>query len=464
MSDATAIRNLEERLSRRIGLDPASISPGLVARAVRSRMAERGLNDLEAYAQLAASSDEECQALVEDVVIPESWFFRDDRPFRLLRELARTGWLANPARPPLRVLSLPCARGEEPYSIVMTLVDAGLPSDRFIVDAVDVSARVLAHAELGVYSTNAFRGVDPSTRDRYFRPCHRGFELDSAIRTRVRFRVANLFDPDLLLGEPPYDVVFCRNLLIYLTVEARSRALAILDRLLAADGLLVVGHADRLGEVTGSACPFVSIGDPGSFAFRKRSSSVPAARPAPPSPRSRIGPRTGTPRAIPSPSTAASPRPIPASASVSVPASSSIPDTAATPFREAAEVSNQAGAGRADTAANHGEPPPCTLVERVAELANQGLHREAIEACRRLLSQKGPNAPAYYLLGAVHQAAGDRRQAEDCFHKAVYLDPSHDEALLALALLAERRGDLGAAAGYRRRAERAVLRKAPENS
>ena len=59
-------------------------------------------------------------------------------------------------------------------------------------------------------------------------------------------------------------------------------------------------------------------------------------------------------------------------------------------------------------------------------------------------------------MGMICQAAGDRRRAEDCFHKAVYLDPRHDEALLALALLAERRGDHDAAAGFRRRAERTV--------
>jgi chemotaxis protein methyltransferase WspC len=58
-------------------------------------------------------------------------------------------------------------------------------------------------------------------------------------------------------------------------------------------------------------------------------------------------------------------------------------------------------------------------------------------------------------MGMIRQAAGDRRRAEECFHKTIYLDPGHDEALLALALLAERRGDPAAAAGFRRRAHRA---------
>ena len=90
-------------------------------------------------------------------------------------------------------------------------------------------------------------------------------------------------------------------------------------------------------------------------------------------------------------------------------------------------------------------------------LANRGHFTEAIAACEQHLRQKGLAAPTYFLLGMICQAAGNRRRAEECFHKTVYLDPRHDEALLALALLAERRGDHDAAAGYRRRAERTVV-------
>ena len=79
--------------------------------------------------------------------------------------------------------------------------------------------------------------------------------------------------------------------------------------------------------------------------------------------------------------------------------------------------------------------------------------------CEHYLRLQGPSAAAYYLMGVIHQAAGDRRRAEECFHKAVYLEPGHDAALLALALLAERRGDASASAAFRRRAERAVLKK-----
>ncbi len=106
-------------------------------------------------------------------------------------------------------------------------------------------------------------------------------------------------------------------------------------------------------------------------------------------------------------------------------------------------------------------PDPPSLLEQAAELANQARHTEAIAACEQHLRLKGPGAAAYYLMGMICQAAGDRRRAEDCFRKTIYLDPGHDEALLTLAVSAERRGDRDAAAAFRRRARRTAA--APVN-
>ena len=222
-----------------------------------------------------SNSEAEQQALIEEVIVPESWFFRDERPFRWLADHVRAGWIAAPWRPPLLALSLPCAGGQEPYSIAITLRDAGLPARRFGIDAVDVGARMLEIARRGVYSANAFRGASDSPESRWtrhFRRQPQGYEIDPAIRSTVRFVQANVLDPALLAGSPPYDVVFCRNLLIYLDAPARARVLATLDRLMADDGVLFIGHADRL-EASGMPSRFAAVGEPGCFAYRR------AARP-----------------------------------------------------------------------------------------------------------------------------------------------------------------------------------------
>jgi chemotaxis protein methyltransferase WspC len=445
---------IEGLLARRIGLDPVTVGPHMVLRAARRRMAELGLDELGAYASRLGQSEPELQALIEEVVIPESWFFRDERPFLWLADHVRARWVGEPSRAPLRVLSLACAGGEEPYSIAITLRDVGLPARRFRIDAVDVSARRLAFARHGIYSANAFRGCELGGRAQYFREHPQGFEVVPAIRAAVHFLQASVLDPKLLEGSPPYDVLFCRNLLIYLDAPARICVLAALDRLLAADGVLFIGHADRLERI-GEPSRFQAVGEPGCFAYRKTSGSrvgsgewgvgsedlirsgqwaASGERGAESGERKaeRNGPHGAPHRSIPSPQG---------------------------PPAEKEER-------RAEPALPHSPLPTAhsPLLEQAAELANRGLYAEAIATCDQHIRLKGRGASAYYLMGMICQAAGDRRRAEECFHKTVYLDPKHDEALLALSLLAERRGDRGAADGFRRRARRTSAPTGTEGS
>ncbi len=100
---------IETLLAKRIGLDPVSVGSQLIVRAARLRMKELGLADLATYTDRLRQSESELQELVEQVVVSESWFFRDERPFQWLRDHVRARWMNNPARPPLRILSLPCA-------------------------------------------------------------------------------------------------------------------------------------------------------------------------------------------------------------------------------------------------------------------------------------------------------------------------------------------------------------------
>jgi chemotaxis protein methyltransferase WspC len=426
---AAELRAIGRLLAERIGLDPSAPGSHLILRGIRQRMSELGLDDLAAYEWRVRQSEQEFQALVEEVVVAESWFFRDERPWQWLGEHVRTRWLAHPGRPPLRALSLACAGGEEPYSIAITLWDLGLPARRFQIDAVDVSARRLAAARRGVYSANAFRGADLGGRARYFRPHSQGYELDPAIRATVRFLQASVLDPRLLEGSCPYDVLFCRNLLIYLDAPARARVMAAIDRLLAPDGKLFIGHADRL-DATGAEPKFKPAGDAGSFAYRRvAGGAVPA--------QDELRPLRPLLDLIPS---------------IGEPAGA----TAAQGSPGASAAASRSGDRRdAAFAPPHASAAP-SLLDQASQLANQGRFAEAIAMCQRCLQLKGHSTAGYFLMGMICQAAGDRRRAEDCFQKAVYLDPRHDEALLALALLAESRGDRTAAAGFRRRAERTV--------
>jgi chemotaxis protein methyltransferase WspC len=406
-------------LTGRLGLDPSAIGSGLIPRAVRSRMRAVGLHDLEAYAALVRGSEAELQELIEEVVVPESWFFRDVLPFRFLLEYARSGWTVRPKREPIRVLSIPCAGGEEPYSIAVALDDAGLPPDRCRIDAVDVSVHRLALARQGVFSRNALRGMSPDVVARWFREHPQGLQIVDAIRRRVHFRQGNILDPRLLADESPYDVIFCRKLLNYFKADSRAAAAARRERLLAAVGVLIVGHADPLGPPAAAAPRFVLAAEPGAFAYRRRTANS-ILTPAPVAP---------------------------AQAFVFTPFVHHNVDVVEGPDRPPAPR------------ALHADDDPRPILEQAAEHADQGRHGQALACCEAEIRRGGPSAAALALMGVIHQAAGRRTQAESCFHKAIYLDPHHDEALLALALIAERRGDRAAASGFRRRADRALKNK-----
>ena len=109
-------------------------------------------------------------------------------------------------------------------------------------------------------------------------------------------------------------------------------------------------------------------------------------------------------------------------------------------------------------------PQPPTgddLLREAHELANAGRHAEALEACRRQQQAAGPSAAVFFLMGMLHQAAGDLERAEACLHKTLYMDPAHDEAFLALAVVATQRGDDQMAEHYRQSGARVRSRKGP---
>ncbi|EFV86556.1 chemotaxis protein methyltransferase, partial [Achromobacter xylosoxidans C54] len=218
-------------LKRKMGLDSGSIGAAAVERAVRHRMQSVGSDDEHDYLMRLQTSPAEMQQLIEAVIVPETWFFRYPESQAAMAALARERLFAPGAETrQLRVLSVPCSSGEEPYSIAMALLDAGVPAERFQVDAVDISERMVAFARRACYGRNSFRGESLSYRDRYFTETADGHQLTEHVTARVRLLAGNLFDPALLPNAAPYDFVFCRNLLIYFDAPTQERAVTVLRR------------------------------------------------------------------------------------------------------------------------------------------------------------------------------------------------------------------------------------------
>ena len=231
-------------LKERIGLDVTSVGPAIIERAVRQRStANHALTADDYWHRLQGSRDEQ-QALIEAVIVPETWFFRYPESFATLAKLAATRLAQINNLRALRILSLPCSTGEEPYSIAMALLDAGLKPHQFKVEGMDVSPLSVEKARRAVYGKNSFRGQDIEFRERYFTAENEGYRLDERVLDQVRLQVGNLLDPTLLANEPAYDFVFCRNLLIYFDLPTQQQVFEVLKRLTHVDGVLFIGPAE----------------------------------------------------------------------------------------------------------------------------------------------------------------------------------------------------------------------------
>src|SRR5262249_55150300 len=154
--------------------------------AINTRMRALDVREPDEYLSLLSGRSEELAALIEEVVVNETWFLRDRTPFTYVARHARDHW------PVVRVLSVPCSTVEEPYSIAIALLDAGFSASEFTIDAYDISSRAIAVAKRAVYGAVAFRGDDGELRDKHFRQTHDGWLLREEIRESVRFTRGNL--------------------------------------------------------------------------------------------------------------------------------------------------------------------------------------------------------------------------------------------------------------------------------
>jgi chemotaxis protein methyltransferase WspC len=400
------LTEVEKLLSARLGFDVHTIGRHAVAAVIRQSMEEAGCSDPTSYARLLAADSEAWNRLVDRVVVSETWFFRDTEPFNLVAERARAHMFRQPSRV-LRILSCPCSTGEEAYSLVIAMLHAGAAAESFIVDAVDVSRSALDSAEAAVFRARSFRENDLIYHVPYFDPPNGDglWRLNRSVGQLVRFRQGNLIEPDFLGDEAPYDVLFCRNLLIYLHSEARLLAIRALRRLVAEDGVLVLGHAEA---AFAREHGFRPTGHAAAFAFiRPGERVVPKTRPAI---------RGKQPPSVPfQPS------------SIATTATSANPDVPPAPVNPSPL-----------------EPEPSQL-GLARQAADAGQLHEALRSCGEHLKSVPDSAEGHFLLGVIQDALCHPELAVSSFRKTLYLDPTHREALLHLALKREAAGDVAGA-------------------
>ena len=414
-----------------------------LAYSLGERFSMRGVTTVDDYLELLDGDAEELQALLNEVTIQETHFFRNPPQFRALRQHVLPQLLRRAATgsKKLRVWSAGCSTGEEPYSIAMLLRELLPLTDGWDVKVVatDVSTRALAAARTGRYGARALQAAPPEDVARWFVQSGDEYVVRPEVRELVEFRHHNLVAEQVPFGkDEPIDLLLCRNVTIYFSRETTRRLMAQFHEALSEGGYLFLGHSETLWQVN-DAFRLVTLGD--AFVYRK---DVPGEERRTVLPDRRTGddglPADGERRtskndrraarweALTKPRTLPFPRP----------------------------SSSRGGGGRtlesvsvAATAPAYSDP-----IEEVRAALREGRYADAASLARAVTVAEPLRADAYYLHGLALANQGLDSDALVELRKAVYVDPMAGFAHFLLAGVLARLGDAqGAARSYKAAAE-----------
>lgn len=252
-TDSSALRGLDALrtlVERRFGLELRPEDDGRHAAFLVELATARGLYPDQLVASLSA---EDLALLADRLTVNETFFFRNAEHFTALRALVLPALLetARAEQRAVRVLSAGCASGEEAFSVAIALEGVGALSHEIAITAVDLSPSVIERAKRARFSAWSLRATPDDVRSRYFNRDGQEWALTPRIAERVRFELGNLSDPlGAFWSMVPYDLILCRNVLMYFSSEAMDQALARIERALRMGGFLFLGHAESLRSRT----------------------------------------------------------------------------------------------------------------------------------------------------------------------------------------------------------------------
>ncbi|MGI5177042.1 CheR family methyltransferase [Dactylosporangium sp. CA-152071] len=395
------VARLRELLSVRLGLTFDDKRDPQLAATLRARAGQHGLSGRGYLDRLGTAWNNELAALAEAVTVNETYFFRNIEQFNVLAEVVLPARVrARATQRCLRLLSVGCSTGEEAYTLAMVAAQRVEPSWDVSIVGLDVNRAALRVAAAGRYSQWSLRETPDAVQQRWFRAAADGVEIDERLRGRVRFLEYNAVNDDPVLFAPDtYDVVFCRNLLMYLTPRTVAAAVARITRALAPGGYLFLGHTDTLG----SKPPALAVQHThNTFYYQKvvqQAQNAHRVRPAPQ--------EDGKAKALHL--------------------------VQQERFGEALAALDAIDTAAADR--------PDVLLLRGAVLAHLGHTGRAAAVCHRLLDRDALNPDAHHLLGECREGDGDTDGALEHHRMAAHLDAEFAMPRLRMGLLARRGGD-----------------------
>lgn len=429
---AAEIESFRGLVAERLGLHFEDAKLDFLADVLRKRMEDTGCSRFSTYQGRISSTrgeKEEICALAEQLTVGETYFFRYAEHFAVLGEVVLPDRIQERrGQRKLRILSAGCASGEEPYSVAILIREQFPELDAWDVDilAFDINPAMVERSHRARYSSWSLRETPDNLRVKYFRTEGRELQLNANVRSSVRFEERNLVGEDPLFWQrEAFDVIFCRNVTMYLTPEVTRSVIARIARSLATGGFLFLGHAETLRAVSHE---FHLRHTHGTFYYQRREFDD--------APQGTVLEETIPER-----------RSIAASVTAPVELNDSwfsIIQGASDRITSLTQEKNPSanGAGRAIVRPNTALQGPHSWDRgRAVELLRKEQFSDAVELLRSLPSESSNDPDAQLLLAVLYTNRGDLGEAERACRSVLELDELNAGAHYLTALCREHAGD-----------------------
>ena len=244
-----------EFLYRRTGMSFTKSKRYFIDRRLEERIAATGSSSFSAYfSLLRADADHEIEHLINSFTVNETYFYREDHQLRCMTSNL-LDVIAAQKKPggTVRIWSVPCSTGEEAYSIALWLMENWQQVDDYNIEIVgsDIDTRALKAAAEGIYGDRALMRLSPEVIGRYFRPLADGnHQIDDGLRDSIELTRVNLIDPQDMKQYRDFDLIFCRNVLIYFDDASRRQAAENLYDCLRPGGYICLGHSESMSRIS----------------------------------------------------------------------------------------------------------------------------------------------------------------------------------------------------------------------
>jgi chemotaxis protein methyltransferase CheR len=241
-------------LHRRTGMLFGESKRYYIDRRLAERMASVGAASFAEYFGKLQTNDAEIERLINSFTVNETYFYREEHQLRCLGRSLLGAIVENKGPGDLvRMWSVPCSTGEEPYSIAIWLLENWPRVDVYHIEIVgsDIDTRALRDAQAGLYGDRAVARLPEDVLQRYFEPAGAGgWRILQDIRESVTFTKANLVDTTSMASQGRFDVIFCRNVLIYFDEQSRLKAADNLFDSLNPGGFICLGHSESMARIS----------------------------------------------------------------------------------------------------------------------------------------------------------------------------------------------------------------------